>query len=532
MALRVVAYTSTVINGMVTLENSEEDILSTNNALELIEYLNEKYADPERTIPYYEIKVAWDLDQFIAPILKCLGVNACKQLAGTTHTFNFNGGSIFYIPGKIFSIDHSGHRSFIYHLAQYFEEEPEPEDAIGVQAMAQILMDELKKMGLTPLQLTSPVKIYENELLSHMRIPTILDLPNVKGENIDEVVEYAEQCVGKLWIEAYQVGHWNDDEIYSYDITSCFPYHATQLYNIKYAKYCKSHFFCDDADWAFLKGKVTINNDVAVSPIIHRGVDGSLTTPCGTWEDVITLDEYRFITTRDIGHFELDQGWFIKFTAPVKPFEIPLQRLFALRFRSPVANRLAKRMAAGVYGKCIERHDDNSVGKYYNPLMAAMISTRGRLQVAEFIYENKLQNDLVHVSVDGIISTKEVKLNGKKGMGEWKQNFSNPAIVISSGRIYTGDKHPQGLHYDDIISMIKANPNENYYASKKRRRQTLPECVELGDLKDLGRIKEFSSTLDLNLLRSGQDRVFPKYPYTGKDLLSNKYTSRPYEVGE
>jgi hypothetical protein len=124
-----------------------------------------------------------------------------------------------------------------------------------------------------------------------------------------------------------------------------------------------------------------------------------------------------------------------------------------------------------------------------------------------------------------------LKIPEKRGMGFWKYNGAGPALVISPGRVYTGDKKPQGLNYAAIMAMINENPNEAYYATKLKRRQTLAESVEMGDLKGIGQMREFSTAMDLNLPRSGQDReYFEGYPRTGRELLDKKWHSRPMAV--
>ena len=526
MALRVVGYTSDIIGGQVVVQNSEEDTLASNDPHELLAFVGDNYTDTEREIPYSEMKVAFDLDVFLSPILKQLPMSTVRKLAGPSHQSN----GLFYIPGKLFSCEVDNHKSYFYHLAQYYEDLEPPTDPMVIAGLGRDVVDAYRQMGLSPYKLTSPVSVYESEIMSHMQIPTILDLP--RGSQYEEVIDFAEACIGRLWISAYQLGHWNIGEVHGYDVQSCFAYHASQLYNIKYARFAKSKFLCEGADWGFIRGKITINDDMAVSPIL-RNTNGQVLNPYGTWEDVITLDEWHFIDKWKIGHFEPIEGWYIKFDAPVRPLEIPLQRLFDLRNKGGLVKLLAKRIANGCcYGKFIESHDDGTVGRYYNPLWAAMVSTRGRLQVAEFIYEHNLQDSLVHVGVDGLLTTKHVRIPDKVGMGLWKENPRSAALVLSPGRVYTADKKPQGLNYDRIMEMLESKPRESYYTAKLMRRQTLAESVEAGDLAHLGELKETHSSVDLNLLRTSQDRIFPKFPKTGSDLLTMRYVSRPLAIDD
>lgn len=353
--------------------------------------------------------------------------------------------------------------------------------------------------------------------------------------------------------------------VYVYDLQSAFPSQAIKLYNFKYAKFAKLDYIDQTANWGWLKGEVTINDDVMVHPIVSGIGGGNLGCPTGTWEDIRLLDEIKFIYKWQIGSFKLTEGWFIKFTAPVKPYEIPLTRLFKLRARNEMANNLAKRMATGCYGISYEKHDDGRVGDYYNPLYGNMINIPTNLQVCEFLYSNGIgatdnagYKHLIHIGVDSVMldcpieecrrewfarlkkqgkplppfSNNHLKNMGKSGMGNWKLAYVGSAIVLSSGRVYYGDKHPQGLKYNDIISMIEAKPNEHYYATKLQKRQTLAECIELGSLKGLGEMKETSTSLDLNTLRATRDRKFEGYPRTGRELLNKKYSSRPIRIGD
>lgn len=525
--IKLVAYTSQVLSGEVFITDSEGDSIHSTSIIKLLNFINEPYADKSESI--YEIKVTWDLNQFVAPILKLLGKKACRELAAN---YSYKGLSseyeeIAYIPDKLFLVKGKEHKSFFCHLKQFFsDDEPEPEDASEVASMGDLLREELQKIKIRPLSLISPINIYENEVLRHFEIPTILDLPI---EDSEELIDYAEACTGRLWIEAYQVGHWNADEVYHYDIQSAFPYHASQLYSIKHTETTKSDRIIP-AHWGFLKGQVTIYKGTRVSPIIYTEEDGSLSTPTGTWEDTLTLDEVNFIYKHKLGSFKVKDGWFVKFKAPVKPLEIPLQKLFNYRAKSEYIKKIVKDMAVGVYGKFIELHEDGTVGKYYNPLWGAMISTKARLQVADFIYRNKMQSSLVHVSVDGILSTKDIEIKDTLGMGKWKKQGNRSALSISSGKIFYNDRHHQGLTYGKAMEQIEENPKENVYKISVTKRQTLKESVERNEFSKLGEEVDSSYTLDLNLTKLDQSRTFMTYPSTGRALLTRKYKSEPKRV--
>ena len=184
-------------------------------------------------------------------------------------------------------------------------------------------------------------------------------------------------------------------------------------------------------------------------------------------------------------------------------------------------------MAVGVVGKFLERHDDDTVGKYYNPLYAAQARTRTMLQVASLIYKNNLQDSLIHIGVDSVMTSKKVEIPQQSGMGCWREENIGATLVMSSGRVYHGNKKPQGLNYDQIVKLINDKPNESYYTMGLMRPQTLAESIQINDFDGLGRMKDTDSSFDLNLLKIDQDRLFKKFPKTGKELLTNKYTSDP-----
>ncbi len=527
--IKVIGYTVETIGNEILIQDSEGESVQSADVNVLIDFLHEPF--PE----YLAIKVFWDLDTALAPILRKLGVSACKQLASPTHTYE----DLFYITSKLFRIDRYKRLSFFYHVSQYYsDEEIEPNDPEIVCGMAQNVLDAFKAMGLHPKKLTSPVAIYESEVLSHMKIPTILNIPGAH----EEIITYAEECMGfpdrlHFWIQAYKIGHWLEGDIFEYDLKSAYPFQAMRLPSLQYAKYAKARTtkfqysmnydkLGGEPDWGFMRGIVTINDDVKVSPIFCE--DGTQRT--GTFRTSITWQDYQFIKKWDIGDFKIESGYFLKFTSFVYPMEQTMRRLFNQRGHGGLTDTLAKRISTAVgFGKFLEKHDDGTVGNYYNPPYAAMIISLSNLRVAEFIYKNKLQDDLVHVGVDSVSSTKEAKVGDQMrvGIGDWRFSGIGAMLVLSSGRVYHGDKKPQGMNYGEIVDLIKAHPRETFYATKLRRRQTLEESIQLNDLNGLDKYKLTNSSFDLGILRSNIDRIYKDFPKNGHDLLTKQYDSLP-----
>jgi hypothetical protein len=81
------------------------------------------------------------------------------------------------------------------------------------------------------------------------------------------------------------------------------------------------------------------------------------------------------------------------------------------------------------------------------------------------------------------------------------------------------------------MELIKANPNTNHYKATVKQRVTLFEAIEiLHDLKQVGLITDHYNTIDLIEIMTSQDRLYPKFPTTGKQLLTKIYNSEPIRV--
>ena len=376
--IKIVAYTTEVIGNEILIQDSEGESVQSSDVNTLISFLHEPFPD------YLAIKIFWDLDTSLAPILRKLGISACRKLASASHTYE----NLFYIPSKLFRIEGNGKLSFFYHLAQYYIDEPEPNNVDTIAGMAQNVIDGFRSMGLNPKKLTSPVAIYESEVMSHLKIPTIMNIP---GEH-ENLIEYSENCLGfpdrlHFWIQAYQVGHWREGDIFEYDLRAAYPFQAMQLPSLQYAKYAKARTtkfqysmnydkLGGEPDWGFMKGIATIDDSVKVSPIFNE--EGKQVT--GKFPAYITWQEYKWIKKWGIGDFKIDDGYFLKFTSYIYPMEIPLKRLFNQRGFGTITDMLSKRISTAVgFGKFLEKHEDGMVGNYYNPPYACMVVSQNNL---------------------------------------------------------------------------------------------------------------------------------------------------------
>ena len=112
--------------------------------------------------------------------------------------------------------------------------------------------------------------------------------------------------------------------------------------------------------------------------------------------------------------------------------------------------------------------------------------------------------------------------------GKWKLSYIGPALIISSGLVYTGMTKPKGLDLATILEMFREHPRVGHYEKRLKRRLTLADALAREKLGDLGTEVEMVSSIDF--YGQKHDRDFVKLPKTGGQLLNNKYSSKPKKV--
>lgn len=198
--MRIVAYKTSLNGDQVLIEESTGEQVKSDRLDTLLSFLLEQF--DEKDEPVQTIKVCWNLNDTVAPILRLVGRERCQKLHDTHKCFcrPFN---IFYIPDKVFLVVHipTRYKLDLYGIDQYYPELNNSRTVEEVEYLGLTLLNELHKMNLYPSKLTSPVAIYEQCVMSHLDLPAVTDMPK-------EAAEMAWMCSGKLWIEAHQLGYW------------------------------------------------------------------------------------------------------------------------------------------------------------------------------------------------------------------------------------------------------------------------------------------------------------------------------------
>lgn len=452
------------------------------------------------------LRVVWSLQRLVSGVVSVLPPQVGKELSQPPHRARWGNYKLFCAPDKMFSVGVNGHEAAFYDLGQYFPERDEPETLAEMQALADQLRDTLDSLGMAePKTLSSPVAIFK-ETVDQLDIPTVFDAP----ESLLDAHEIALRCTPREWVSNYQVGHF--PALYGADISSAYPFHASQLLHLDDCVFRRSDSELDDrAYYGFLEGDFTVYPDHPLawcSPFLADRGDGVLVNFAGTARGYsCTLDDVRTLYRHDLGEFRLRKGWFISprnGARPRQPFRDFVGQLYSRRGESELASYLLKRVMNGVIGKLLESFRDRKgnitgYGDRYNPIYHAICTDRTRLQVFEALVRWGItREELAHVGVDGIKTTRDLKLPGTSVLGQWRQQPSASAFVLSPGAILTLERRFQGMDYADLLVECLAHPEK----------------------------KIFGKT-DLRRLFLNQTRVFPRLPRSGKELMDGCYLSGP-----
>jgi hypothetical protein len=519
----------------VAIEDTWDNRVISPYLNDLLNFLCEPNGSIAEAKKTYELKFAWDLDELFAVIARQINTPDLKTIQKGEPMQMIER----YIPGKMLLIKNEWGKTFVFHLSQFFPEgTPEPKDLNELHGMARLIVDMYHNQFLIDINtLMSPVRAFRNAVYKYLNLCNVSNIP----DDSLEVIKYAENCLDAHgeWVESYKMGSWKAGDTQTYDQVSAYPYQASLLYDLTRATYTKSTAFVEGSQAGFCHVVIDIDKSVKVHPISYLLNDYYI-YPVGKFETWLTLDECIWMQKRNLAAIRLIDGWFVKYHTIQQPLNKILNRLYVWRQGGTIANYNAKRIAAGIWGMMIAGRLTDQVNEWYNPLWAVILLSRVRLKIADFIYDNSLQDALICVQTDSITSSKPtikpMPTDSSKSlkMGDWRLvNACEPLIVLSRGLVYRPDKKPKSLYYDDVVKLIEAKPKASYYSKDIERIITLQDVAEgTYPINMIGKEKIFKTSFDLNLIGSESDRIYPKLPKNGSDLLNNIYDSLPIEINE
>ncbi len=538
--IKTTAFDSWEKNGAIGIRDSSGGIVVSDDVRELLKFL--RYAGPQT------IRVTWDIDQFVAPIIRLLTHDDLDRLAKVDESLVVAGNELYYSRGRIFRCG----KARYYGLREFWPTSfTPPTNCAQTLELSSELVTALEKIGLSEIRkLTSPIAVFEDSPQGRQlydSIPKGLDVPRP----FQDVLEMASHADQKDWVSNYSIGHYPAGSIHDYDISACYAGIAARLPDLRDLQFWRSKTLGNKEMSAIIgiaRGTMTLDPNAAYShcsPIIFKdrdktytdpdtGSENSLpTNPLGKLpEDCYTLGEVRFVLDNDLGHFDFKEGVFaspMNGVRPRLPFKEFMDTMYFKRSISPLASSASKGITNSLIGKLIETRITGEYGPLRNDLYHAIITAAARIQIARFLVTNEITPDeLVAVQTDGVRLTRRIPLPSTKTMGTWRYNGSDPVLAFSPYRIFTGTKRPYSMTIEDVTRMITANPSASIYEKPNKRRLTLKMAAQMGDLYRVGELVNSPSTLELFNLDYQQNRLYHTLPETGSELLSGTiYRSSP-----
>ena len=512
-----------IINGMAV--NSLGEAVT----IDPLDFLLERKPD--------SIKVFYHLDYSVANLFRWIGIEKKDILKLLNSNDLYIAPYKFsYMQKKYFNLQYGGGRGSTFanfnDMYQFHRNsdmtELEPVDyARKAEEIGQKVYEALVKINLSPKSLTSPVRCWEKEVLSEMDLPGIHDIP-------DHISKMAYDCCDGGWVEAFQKGHW--DKTWDYDMRSAYGSFTRNLLDTRYGSWQELPYY----DPACYYGYALCNIEVTspFSAITFLNGDEKI-TPVGRHPKPKLLSKRHidFAQKYKTANIEILEGhwWFPD--KLVYPLESMIDYLFGAKEKATGLEKDAvKRILAGIWGKFLQVNN-KSFGDLFNSVWAEDVQSGCRLETAAFILDHHLEKNVLHATVDGILSSKEVPIMETGKIGEWKLSNIGAAYIISSGICAVQGKDGQIdsdkensdfiLRYDWMRNQIAASPNATEYTMSKLSPVTLQKAVTQDKMEKLGRHEEIVKTVDVTFETK---RDYTESPETGAQLQKRHYMSRPTDI--
>ena len=408
-----------------------------------------------------------------------------------------------------------------WHIDKDYTKEYALHKAQEAYAIGSLVYNGLTELNLFPDNLTSPIRVFEKQVLNHIVLPTVDNLPEEAGK-------YAYYSTYGGWLESFFKGHY--PETWDYDLSSAYPAELAALYDTRYGIWINTKEYQPDAVYGYMTGTADIS--APFHPILFKNKEMTY-TPNGSWnfqqehEYCINKRTFDVINTYKLGTFTIDNAWWWLKRANVQPLKSIVDNLYYQKENeSGIRKQNIKRIMSGIWGKLLEVKGD-SFGDHFNPVWGAEVEINTRLNVFEMCMKNGILP--LSIAVDGVLTDRPLNITGN-GYGSWKLSSHCPALVISSGIVAVKDKehnHDFSLDYDWLMESIKTNPDRSEYDMSKTSPVTLENAINRNMLDRLGEIEIITRTIDIVWEAK---RFYEKKPKTGGELLQNRYSSDPWNI--
>jgi len=482
----------------------------------------------------YALKVFWNLDYAVAKLLKILDVSSFKgELLSRNEKITVDDFELTYGKDKFFSMKQgkgSGRPFIAFSNTVIWHNQPVDElqhdkeyginKAIIARNSALEVYNAMCKVGCKPTKLTSPVGIWEKDVLSKMDLPTIDYIPKEAGQ-------FAESCYVGGWFEALCKGTFDATD---YDQVGAYTRELANLVDLRQGKWNTSSDYNPMATYGFIKGELETN--VPIHPFLHKIVlngRNQTFTLKGKRETFMTLQAFDFMQKYQFGTMKIAKAWYWERNIAqnaIYPYQDMVAKLAkAKEEETGIGREAIKKILVGICGLQAQFNEDG-YGKYYNPVYASVIETNTRLENMKFILEHPESNPL-SITMDGIIMDAPVKTISDG----WRLAHQGKCIIISTGVIGMTGKETQdtdfSLNYSKLRSILESNPEATEYTMEKLSFVSLGKAVENDRWADLGKIERAKRPLSV---KHELKRDYSEAPKTGNDILTKRYFGLPWQA--
>jgi len=498
----------------------------------------------------YEDKIAYDLDHFVACLLRHIGISreqGQKLLDAHKLYLQGTGCKLAYYANKVFTIDYGhgkGHAyTYFYNAKQYTDTHHEDRKdieyvlnkAVIAQCVGEQVLAAYKEIGIASGSLTSPIKAFERSGLMP-NAPTVDNMPPEAGE-------YAYACTHGNWVEAFSLGTWST--AYDHDVNGAYASELAKLMDLRIGGWLHSDKYVIPPMAAYGFAKGILRAEAAFHPFLVGSGD-MLYTPTGEWETYLTLQEMKFLRRNKLESFELHDGWWW-IPSEVKearyPYKNTVHKLWSKRQEAaPMTSSIIKRILAGIWGKTLElrgKADDVEFGPLFNPVYGAVVEANVRLKTARFALEAISHGcKVLHIAVDGLILDKPIPTEalGNSELGQWRLSSQGKCIIVGSGIVGMEGKPADedfSINYEVLQKLLEGDPKakrsttyDEEYKMRKLAPVTLSKALH-DDWDKLGELEELERVIHIGDERK---RCYPIGPKHGHDILTGQYSSEPWDI--
>lgn len=546
---RVVGLDTETLEGkvkLISMVGEKQKYLFPKSKEDLLIFLTQK--ELERSVNFF-----YNLDFDVRAIFKFLFSKSELEELYYNHKLDFENYKFFYIPRKKLTIRKNTHTFSFYDLAQFFGfvsldyaskkflnkqkisydvknidfndfkvVEYCINDALLTKELGEFFINSFKQSGIDFYKPVSTAYISEKFFMSKCNIPTINYLDK-------KILDYALNCYRGGRFEAFQRGFF--EKAYQYDIKSAYPYHISNLIDIRYGFWEHVKEFVS-ADYGFYKVFIKDENPyICLTNDFLRYELKNVNYYCqGEQTTFLTQNEIDFFSKKMYGKIKVIDGYVFHANEKIKPFEI-IKTLYKKRSESVFTNYALKIVMNSLYGKFyqLQKKSDGFYhsGNLFNPIYASVITSNTRLQLLDF----SMDEDTLLYMTDSVITTKKKSKIGDD-LGEWSLDCEGETGIIGSGiyfidnkNKFRGFKKNYSLKEEVLKNCDKKEIDFTFFSP-----QTIAQSLlhrEKRKFEDLNNFVKFDKKLNVNF---DKKRLWERNFTNFKDFMKNCVNSKPLKT--